>query len=666
MLPMRDDIMKGLAGADLIGFHTHQYVRHFLSAARRTLQSEECDTSLSASAISCRIPKVGGKLQENPTARAGDAIDLSIGLNDQGADEGIISGEPAEPQPMEVAAEVADLEVDQEEEEGAMEDKSFAHTAHVAAFPIGIAPERFAQEMRKGTTQEAIQKLHAKFGGRKMLLGIDRLDPIKGIPHKLLAFERLLEQHPEYIGEVVLVQIAVPSRLDVALHQQLQQRLHLLVGRINGRFGDLGSVPIHYLDTSVNFSELVALYAASSGMIISSLRDGMNLVSFEWTVCQQHKPRPFTNANAGREEGVLVLSEFAGAADHLDDGALLVNPYDTQALSEAMHDALSMNLKRRQALHKNAYDYVTTATASSWAAKFVGTLSRLHASSGLLPDASANLGGLLAMIEQQPRLAILTDYDGTLTPIVSDPDMAILSEDMRAQLKKLAKLVPSGIVSGRSRAKIESFVGLPEMWVAGAHGFDIAGPEGSSVRYAPAQEYREALRAAANTLRVDTASIPGSLIEDNDYAVSVHYRNVAESDQSAIDAAVESALSAQPSLMRFPGKKVVELRPELEWNKGKAVEYILEKIETEVGGPVFPIYLGDDVSDEDAFTVLRQRGGLGILVSEGMVAREQTAATYRLRAPREVLKLLTRLASDLKNKPKAPVKVEVGDDEMGI
>ena len=120
-------------------------------------------------------------------------------------------------------------------------------------------------------------------------------------------------------------------------------------------------------------------------------------------------------------------------------------------------------------------------------------------------------------------------------------------EDMRAQLKKLAKLVPSGIVSGRSRAKIESFVGLPEMWVAGAHGFDIAGPEGSSVRYAPAQEYREALRAAANTLRVDTASIPGSLIEDNDYAVSVHYRNVAESDQSAIDAAVESALSAQPS-----------------------------------------------------------------------------------------------------------------------
>ena len=198
-----------------------------------------------------------------------------------------------------------------------MDSGSFAHTAHVAAFPIGIAPERFLEEMKKGETQEAIRRLQEKFGGRRMLLGIDRLDPIKGIPHKLLAFERLLEDHPEYasrsfyapmhphaslpsplpyasrsfyalmhphaslpsplpvftaappralspcryVDDVVLVQIAVPSRLDVALHQQLQQRLHLLVGRINGKFGTLGEVPIHYLDTSVNFSELVALYA---------------------------------------------------------------------------------------------------------------------------------------------------------------------------------------------------------------------------------------------------------------------------------------------------------------------------------------------------------------------------------------------------------------------
>ena len=142
-----------------------------------------------------------------------------------------------------------------------------------------------------------------------------------------------------------------------------------------------------------------------------------------------------------------------------------------------------------------------------------------------------------------------------------------------------------------------------------------------------------------------TWQVGGSLVEDNDFAVSVHYRNVADDDIAAIDTAVESALESQPTLQRFPGKKVVELRPRFEWNKGKAVEFILTELEQQAGGPVFPIYLGDDVSDEDAFRVLRQRGGLGILVAEEMRAREQTAATYRLSSPRAVLKLLTRLAA---------------------
>ena len=437
-------------------------------------------------------------------------------------------------------------------------------------------------------------------------------------------------------------------------------------------------------------------YAASSAMVISSLRDGMNLVSFEWTVCQQHKPRPWNAGDAGREQGVLVLSEFAGAADHLDDGALLVNPYDTQTLADAMHNALSMPLSRRQALHKNAYEHVTTSTASTWAAKFVSALNRLHASNGLLPDAASNMAGLVAMLEQQPRIALLTDYDGTLTPIVSNPDIAKLGDDMRLLLRKIATLMPVAVVSGRSRGKVESFVRLPEVWVAGAHGFDISGPEGSGIIFRPAEQYREALRVAAAELRVVLATIPGSLVEDNDFAVSVHYRNVADDDVAAIDAAVEGTLITQPTLQRFPGKKVVELRPQVEWNKGKAVDFILQQLELERGGPIFPIYLvrapahlqpsasasqdatrprlplmprastsappyvdawqGDDVSDEDAFAVLRQRGGLGILVSERMAAREQTAAAYRLSSPKAVLKLLTRLATARAALAEAPVK----------
>ena len=627
MLPMRDELMRGLAGADLLGFHTDQYVSHFLSAAQRTLQDEGCATSLSASAISCQIPRV-----------AFERVDAL-------ADGTTAADAKAEPAAAEAAAAAGADSVEAAGDAAPAGDAAatFAHTAHVASFPIGINPERFLDEMKKGPTQDAIRQLQERFGGRKLMLGIDRLDPIKGIPHKLLAFERLLETHPEYIGEVCLVQIAVPSRLDVDLHQRLQSRLHSLVGRINGKYGTLGTLPIHYLDTSVSFSELVALYAASSAMVITSLRDGMNLVSFEWTVCQQHKPRPWNAGDAGSREGVLVLSEFAGAAEHLDDGAILINPYDTNALAEAMHEALSMPLPRRQALHKAAYQHVTTSTAGTWADKFVSALSRLHASNGLLPDASANRNGLLSLLATHPRLALLTDYDGTLTPIVNDPEAALLSEEMREQLARLASALPTAIVSGRSAGKINTFVGLDDLWVAGAHGFDIRGPKGSGVEHRPAESYADALKAAAAELRLTLAAIPGSLVEDNDYAVSVHYRNVADADCAALDAAVDAALDGQPGLTRFPGKMVVELRPALEWNKGKAVEYILDRLEADAGGPVFPIYLGDDVSDEDAFKVLRKRGGLGILVSEGMVSREMTAATYKLRNPKEVLKLFRQL-----------------------
>jgi trehalose 6-phosphate synthase/phosphatase len=247
MLPMRDKLMRGLLGADLLGFHTSQYVRHFLQAAQR---AGEVDTkgavAVAANKLSLRIPR-----------------DMSAVQSAEG-------DETAEGNSVEEASD-------------------FAHTAQVGAFPIGIAPDRFEEELKTSSCRQAIRTLRDRFGDRKIMLGVDRLDPIKGIPHKLLAFEKLLETHPEYIGEVVLVQIAVPSRLDVPLHKQLQERLHSLAGRINGRFGSLGWVPIHYLDTSVSFDDLVALYAASSAMVISSLRDGMNLVSFEWTVCQEHK-----------------------------------------------------------------------------------------------------------------------------------------------------------------------------------------------------------------------------------------------------------------------------------------------------------------------------------------------------------------------------------------
>lgn len=178
--------------------------------------------------------------------------------------------------------------------------------AHVGTFPIGIDPEKFAEGLKEPSVINRIQSLREKFKGVKLIVGVDRLDYIKGVPQKLHALEVFLSEHPEWIGKVVLVQVAVPSRQDVEEYQNLRAVVNELVGRINGMYGTIEFQPIHFLHKSVNFEELVALYAVSDVCLISSTRDGMNLVSYEYICCQQEN------------HGVMILSEFAGAAQSLN------------------------------------------------------------------------------------------------------------------------------------------------------------------------------------------------------------------------------------------------------------------------------------------------------------------------------------------------------------
>nr|GEY21955.1 alpha,alpha-trehalose-phosphate synthase [UDP-forming] 1-like [Tanacetum cinerariifolium] len=167
----------------------------------------------------------------------------------------------------------------------------------VAAFPIGIDSDRFIRALETTKVQEHMKELKERFSGRKVMLGVDRLDMIKGIPQKILAFEKFLEENPYWRDKVVLLQIAVPTRTDVPEYQKLTSQVHEIVGRINGRFGTLTTVPIHHLDRSLDFQALCALYAVTDIAIVTSLRDGMNLVSYEFVACQDAK------------RGVLILSE---------------------------------------------------------------------------------------------------------------------------------------------------------------------------------------------------------------------------------------------------------------------------------------------------------------------------------------------------------------------
>jgi len=159
----------------------------------------------------------------------------------------------------------------------------------VAAFPIGIDPEKFIEELEKKKVQDRIAVLKRKFEGVKLIVGVDRLDYIKGVPQKLHALEVFLTEHPEWIGKVVLVQVAVPSRQDVEEYQNLRAVVNELVGRINGKFGTVEFMPIHFLHQSVPFDELTALYAVSDACLVSSTRDGMNLVSYEYIATQRER-----------------------------------------------------------------------------------------------------------------------------------------------------------------------------------------------------------------------------------------------------------------------------------------------------------------------------------------------------------------------------------------
>lgn len=241
------------------------------------------------------------------------------------------------------------------------------------------------------------------------------------------------------------------------------------------------------------------------------------------------------------------------------------------------------------------------------------------------------------------RPAVFLDYDGTLSPIAPRPEMATLPEETRDVLRRLARRDPVVIVSGRGREDVAALVGLPDLTYAGSHGFDIAGPPPSPgappLRLEVGDGVPDLIDDAARRLKRDLSGIEGLLIEPKRFAVSIHFRLVDEREIPRIREAVDEAAAALPGLRKAHGKKLFELRPDLDWDKGKALLWLLETLGLDRPG-VVPLYLGDDLTDEDAFEAITGRG-VGVLVAE---EPRDTAADYALRDTDEVRRFLERLA----------------------
>lgn len=397
-LPSRSELLRAVLAADLVGFHTYDYARHFVSSCTRILGME-------------------------------------------GTPEGV------------------------EDDQGRL--------TRVAAFPIGIDSNRFIRALEQPKVQEHIKELKERFAGRKVMLGVDRLDMIKGIPQKILAFEKFLEENLYWQDKVVLLQIAVPTRTDVPDYQKLTSQVHEIVGRINGRFGTWSKVPIHHLDRSLDFFALCALYAVTDVALVTSLRDGMNLVSYEFVACQDAK------------KGVLILSEFAGAAQSLGAGALLVNPWNITEVAVAIGKALNMSDEEREKRHKLNFKHVTTHTAQQWAETFVSELNDTVVEAQLRITQSRPVLPVDYAVEQflscSNRLLIL-GFNATLTESVDTPgtrggdqikEMDLkLHPELKGPLATLCGDPKTTIVvlSGSRRDILDDNFGEFDLWLAAEHG----------------------------------------------------------------------------------------------------------------------------------------------------------------------------------------------------
>ncbi|XP_073006607.1 alpha,alpha-trehalose-phosphate synthase [UDP-forming] 1-like isoform X2 [Typha latifolia] len=450
-LPSRSELLRSVLAADLVGFHTYDYARHFVSACTRILGLE-------------------------------------------GTPEGV-------------------------EDQGRL--------TRVAAFPIGIDSERFKRAVELPAVKEHINELTQRFAGRKVMLGVDRLDMIKGIPQKILAFEKFLEENPSWRDKVVLLQIAVPTRTDVPEYQKLTSQVHEIVGRINGRFGTLTAVPIHHLDRSLDFHALCALYAVTDVALVTSLRDGMNLVSYEFVACQ------------GSKKGVLILSEFAGAAQSLGAGAILVNPWNITEVAASIGQALNMSSDEREKRHRHNYAHVTTHTAQDWAETFVSELNdtvveaqlRTRQVPPLLPSETA----IERYLQSKNRLLIL-GFNATLTESVESSgriggdqikEMELkLHPDLKASLAILCddKQTTVVVLSGSDRSVLDDNFGEFNMWLAAENGMFLRLTDGEWMTTMPEHLNMDWVDSVKHVFEYFTERTPRSHFEHRETSLVWNYK----------------------------------------------------------------------------------------------------------------------------------------------
>ncbi|EFA84249.1 glycosyltransferase [Heterostelium album PN500] len=385
----------------------------------------------------------------------------------------------------------------------------------VGVFPVGIDPDKFFDLLKQDQVQNRIAALKKSFEGMKVIIGIDRLDYIKGLPQKLQAMERLFQKYPEWKGKIVLIQVAVPSRQDVEEYQRLKKDVEELVGRINGLYGSLGESPIHYLFQSVDSVELTALYNISDACLITSIRDGMNLVAQEFISCQSEK------------KGVLILSEFTGAAQSLS-GAVMINPWNTEDVADSINSALLMSEEEREEKHNMLFNFIIKHTAAHWGNGFVRELYKASYQAAQITSVpKLNIDKVVEAYRTSSKRLLVFAYDGTLIPYSNIPSLCKPSDDLLDIMRNLSNDPNNEIflLSGRDKKTLgEWFDGL-KIGLSAEFGCFTKNPDSPEwEQMCPSMDssWKETIRPLFKYFALRT---PGSFFEEKEMLFTWHYRN---------------------------------------------------------------------------------------------------------------------------------------------
>jgi len=473
-------------------------------------------------------------------------------------------------------------------------------TTRLGVFPVSIDTEHFMTKAR----DEKIRALsHEIKPPLFTFLGVDRLDYMKGIELKLEAMRTFLRKYPHAREKVRLVQVAVPTRQGVPSYVKLAQDTARIVGEINGEFSTPTWSPIQYIHSSVSNDELVALYQSADALIVTSKRDGMNLVALEYIACQDEE-----------NPGVVLLSEFTGASSTLSH-AIRINPWDFDGTADKMKIAMEMPRQEKHFRITSMQKFLRRYTATDWATRFITKLEAADPIPQRVPEIISSDRESITrvrdmILEHKPeRLLVFLDYDGTIVPIEDSPELASLPSSLREEIRALVHRYPwlkLVVISGRDSQFLQSqFEGVPIM-LGSEHGAKFFDPEQNRwrrrIHRSRSSWYSIALEIVSDYAR----HVPRSFVEKKNFSIAWHYRqspsDYAEAQARKLAQELELGLANLPvSIIR--GKKVIEIRA-IEANKG---DFARSVYETQLPG-TYTLAIGDDNTDEDMFRSLKGRG----------------------------------------------------------